>query len=35
MLDAVKRAGVVIGVGHHFRPMPSMRVLAELKEAGA
>ena len=35
MLDAVKRAGVVIGVGHHFRLMPSMRVLAELKETGA
>jgi predicted dehydrogenase len=35
MLEAVKRAGVVIGVGHHFRLMPSMRVLAELKEAGA
>ncbi len=35
MLDAVKRAGVVIGVGHHFRLMPSMRVLAELKEQGA
>jgi len=35
MLDAVKRAGVVIGVGHHFRLMPSMRVLAEFKEAGA
>jgi predicted dehydrogenase len=35
MLDAVKRAGVVIGVGHHFRLMPSMRVLAELKAAGA
>ena len=35
MLDACKRAGVVIGVGHHFRLMPSMRVLAELKEAGA
>jgi len=34
MLDAVKRAGVVIGVGHHFRLMPSMRVLAELKEQG-
>ena len=31
----VKRAGVSIGVGHHFRLMPSMRVLAELKEAGA
>jgi len=35
MLAAVKRAGVVIGVGHHFRLMPSMRVLAELKEQGA
>ncbi|MEP7032270.1 MAG: Gfo/Idh/MocA family oxidoreductase [Pseudolabrys sp.] len=35
MLDAVKRAGVVIGVGHHFRLMPSMRVLAELKEMNA
>ena len=30
-----KRAGVTIAVGHHFRLMPSMRVLAELKEAGA
>jgi predicted dehydrogenase len=35
MLAAVKRAGVVIGVGHHFRLMPSMRVLAELKDKGA
>jgi predicted dehydrogenase len=35
MLDACQRAGVVIGVGHHLRLMPSMRVLAELKEAGA
>jgi predicted dehydrogenase len=35
MLEACKRAGVVIAVGHHFRLMPSMRVLAELKEAGA
>ncbi len=35
MLDACVRAGVVIGVGHHFRLMPSMRVLAELKEQGA
>ena len=35
MLDACKRAGVSIGVGHHFRLMPSMRVLAELKETGA
>jgi len=35
MLEACKRAGIVIGVGHHFRLMPSMCVLAELKEAGA
>ncbi len=35
MLDACKRAGIMLGVGHHFRLMPSMRVLAELKEAGA
>jgi len=35
MLEACKRAGIVIAVGHHFRLMPSMRVLAELKEAGA
>ena len=35
MLDAVKRAGVIIAVGHHFRLMPSMRVLAELNEQGA
>jgi predicted dehydrogenase len=34
-LDACKRAGVQIAVGHHFRLMPSMRVLAELKETGA
>src|SRR5690348_9164953 len=34
-LDACKRAGVVIAVGHHFRLMPSMQVLAELKQAGA
>src|SRR6476659_9906344 len=34
-LDACKRAGIVLGVGHHFRLMPSMRVLAELKETGA
>ena len=25
----------MIGVGHHFRLMPSMRVLAELKGPGA
>jgi len=34
-LDACQRAGIVIAVGHHFRLMPSMRVLAELKQAGA
>jgi predicted dehydrogenase len=34
MLEAVKRAGVVIGVGHHFRLMPSMRALDELMKAG-
>ena len=34
-LDACKRAGIVIAVGHHFRLMPSMRVLAELKEKDA
>ena len=33
MLEACKRAGIVIGVGHHFRLMPSMRVLAELKRS--
>ena len=35
MLDACKRAGIVIAVGHHFRLMPSMRLLAELKDKGA
>jgi predicted dehydrogenase len=35
MLEACKRAGIVIGVGHHFRLMPSMRVLDELMNAGA
>ena len=34
-LDACRRAGIVIAVGHHFRLMPSMRLLAELKEKGA
>jgi predicted dehydrogenase len=34
-LDACRRVGIVIAVGHHFRLMPSMRLLAELKEAGA
>jgi predicted dehydrogenase len=33
-LEACERAGIVLGVGHHFRLMPSMRVLAELKDAG-
>ena len=35
MLAACRRAGIVIGVGHHFRLMPSMRVLADLMQAGA
>jgi predicted dehydrogenase len=35
MLDACQRAGIVIGVGHHFRLMPSIRVLGELMQAGA
>jgi len=34
-LGACQRAGIVIAVGHHFRLMPSIRVLAELKETGA
>jgi predicted dehydrogenase len=34
-VDACQRAGVVIAVGHHFRLMPSMRVLAELKAENA
>jgi len=34
-LETVKRAGVLIAVGHHFRLMPSMRALAELKAQGA
>ncbi len=33
-LDAVKRAGIVVAVGHHFRLMPSMRALAELMATG-
>src|SRR5262245_6974747 len=33
-LEACKRAAVVVGVGHHFRLMPSMCVLAELRDAG-
>jgi predicted dehydrogenase len=35
MIEACKRAGVAIAVGHHFRLMPSMRALAELKASGA
>jgi predicted dehydrogenase len=35
MLEACQHAGIVIGVGHHFRLMPSMRVLADLKQSGA
>jgi predicted dehydrogenase len=35
MLAACQRASVVIGVGHHFRLMPSMRVLDELAKSGA
>ncbi|MSO68069.1 MAG: Gfo/Idh/MocA family oxidoreductase [Pseudolabrys sp.] len=35
MLEACKRAGIEIGVGHHFRLMPSMRVLDELAKSGA
>jgi predicted dehydrogenase len=35
MLEACRRAGIVIGVGHHFRLMPSMRVLDGLAKAGA
>ncbi|MBI4365977.1 MAG: Gfo/Idh/MocA family oxidoreductase [Deltaproteobacteria bacterium] len=35
MLEACQRAGIVIGVGHHFRLMPSMRALDELAKADA
>jgi predicted dehydrogenase len=34
-LAACERAGIVLGVGHHFRLMPSMRVLAEVAASGA
>ena len=30
MLEACRRAGIVLGVGHHFRLMPSMRVIDEI-----
>src|ERR1035441_10962761 len=33
MLEACKRAGIVIGVGHQCRLVASMRVLADLKDA--
>ncbi len=35
MLEACQRAGIVIGVGHHFRLMPSMRAMAEVVASGA
>jgi predicted dehydrogenase len=35
MLEACQRARMVIGVGHHFRLMPSMRALAEWMASGA
>src|SRR5690606_38352621 len=34
-LAACECAGVVIAVGHHFRLMPSMRVLSEVVASGA
>jgi predicted dehydrogenase len=34
-LAACEQAGIVIAVGHHFRLMPSMRVLAEVAASGA
>ena len=34
-LAACARAGITVGVGHHFRLMPSMRALAELRQSGA
>lgn len=34
-LDACNRAGIVLGVGHHFRLMPSMRLLSELRDMDA
>jgi predicted dehydrogenase len=35
MLAAGARAGITVGVGHHFRLMPSMRVLTGLLRDGA
>jgi len=34
MLAACARAGIVIGVGHHFRLMPSLRAMAEVVASG-
>lgn len=34
-LAACEQAGIIIAVGHHFRLMPSIRVLAELAASGA
>ncbi len=34
MLDACARAGITIGVGHHFRLMPSMKALRQEVAAG-
>jgi predicted dehydrogenase len=34
-IAAAERAGIVLGVGQHFRLMPSMRALGELKAQGA
>lgn len=33
-LDACRRAGVVVGVGHHFRLMPSLQTIREWRDAG-
>jgi predicted dehydrogenase len=33
-LDACRRAGVTVGVGHHFRLMPSLQALRESLDAG-
>ena len=35
MLASCARAGITVGVGHHFRLMPSMRVLTDLMREGA
>jgi predicted dehydrogenase len=33
-LDACRRAGVIVGVGHHFRLMPSLQAMREWLDAG-